>query len=268
MMKYFVLSIFLMFTNICCADVHSRLEQKNARYSNVIIDGVEQAFEISKFCFPHQSWRLLEPLPEHVVCCGLEIKDDILYENDWVCGGPLIHEYRFIFKLTLKSPALISFELTEGQQQTTEITKVITRTGEFTCEVSNTPRDFEEVGRKLDNFDEWIHREKELMMRMDEMPVIFNERWHELQLKYGLTKEIRRIIFRVFFEEVAIISGDFSDAAQGNVELAHDLKKLFCVSFNRDEEVAQKELDEFCSKWGLEKIEISQAPLFGDVIYE
>lgn len=80
--------------------------------------------------------------------------------------------------------------------------------------------------------------------------------------KKVLMLKIKQIIYMVFFQEMGIIGGDFSDMAQGNAELAQDLKELFCVSFNRDDEIAQEKLDEFCQKWELEKIEISEAHTF------
>lgn len=80
--------------------------------------------------------------------------------------------------------------------------------------------------------------------------------------KQFIASEIKRIIYKVFFQEMALIDGDFSDLAQGNTQLAQDLKKLFCVSFNRGDEIAQRSLNEFCDKWDLEKIEISDAPTF------
>lgn len=79
--------------------------------------------------------------------------------------------------------------------------------------------------------------------------------------KQALVSDIKKIIRMVFFDELAIKSGNFSDMAQGNADLALDLKELFCVSFN-DSEIAQKMLDEFCGKWNLEKIKISDAHLF------
>ena len=78
--------------------------------------------------------------------------------------------------------------------------------------------------------------------------------------KQALTLEIINIIFRVFFQEMAIKSGDFTKIAQGDSELAQDLKELFCVSFNQGEIIAQEKLDAFCGKWKLDKIEIRNNP--------
>lgn len=80
--------------------------------------------------------------------------------------------------------------------------------------------------------------------------------------KQVLSSKIKLIMYQVFFQEMGIIGGDFLDMAQGNADLAQDLKELFCVSFNSGDEIAQKALDEFCYKWGLEKIEISEAHTF------
>ena len=72
--------------------------------------------------------------------------------------------------------------------------------------------------------------------------------------KPALNASIKADIYKVFVQEMWIVSKDFSVMAQGNAELENDLKDLY-ASFG-SQEIAQKRLDAFCKKWDLEKIDI------------
>ena len=72
--------------------------------------------------------------------------------------------------------------------------------------------------------------------------------------KAALTAAIKADIYKIFKQEMWVVSKDFTAMAQGNAELEQDLKDLY-ASFG-SEEAAQKKLDAFCSKWHLEKIKI------------
>lgn len=69
-----------------------------------------------------------------------------------------------------------------------------------------------------------------------------------------LTDQIKADIYKVFGQEMWIVSKDFTAMAQGNAELEKDLQDLY-ASFG-SQEAAQKKLDAFCKKWQLEKIKI------------
>lgn len=212
-------------------------------------------FEITKRCLSEQKWRL-KVLPENVILCGLFVTKGIWYQNNVVLGGPVTHDCHFRFKMNQnqREPVTIIFELLNVQNQVEKT---------FTTEVVPTPM----VWDTSDGINEWLRRERELMLPVDEMPQLQpRDPFHKI---YGtqdfridkkvLSSEIKRIIYMVFFQEMGIIGGDFADIAQGNADLTQDLKELFCVSFNSGDEIAQKALDEFCDKWGLEKIKISEA---------
>lgn len=125
---------------------------------------------------------------------------------------------------------------------------------------------------KQENYvQEWIDKERKLGISPFSPTIQPHDPFQKKEIspeivskvdKQTLSSKIKSIVYQVFFQEMAIKSGDFSDIAQGNAELAKDLKELFCVSFNSDNEIAQEKLDEFCHKWGLEKIEISEAHTF------
>lgn len=57
--------------------------------------------------------------------------------------------------------------------------------------------------------------------------------------KSALRIELNNDLYRIFIQEMAFVPGDFIAMAQGNVELAHDLKDLY-ASFHLSREIAQK----------------------------
>lgn len=71
--------------------------------------------------------------------------------------------------------------------------------------------------------------------------------------KSALRITLNNDLFRILIQEMAFMPGDFITMAQGDVELANDLKDLY-ASFHVSREIAQKNLDLFCAKWELEKI--------------
>ena len=91
-------------------DVYSRLHEMNMSHG-VAEHG--KTFEIRRYCFPCEKWELKQPLPENIIFCGLEIKNEIFYQNEWVCGGVPILEYRYTFttKVQLADQVHIAFEL-------------------------------------------------------------------------------------------------------------------------------------------------------------
>lgn len=70
-----------------------------------------------------------------------------------------------------------------------------------------------------------------------------------------LVEQIKADIYKVFIQEMWIVSKDFAAMAQGNAALEQDLKDLYDGSFG-SRETAQKKVDIFCKKWKLEKINI------------
>ncbi|MFA6065937.1 MAG: hypothetical protein WC707_02030 [Candidatus Babeliaceae bacterium] len=81
--------------------------------------------------------------------------------------------------------------------------------------------------------------------------------------KPKLIAEIEHDIYRTFRQEIGLISKDVDSMAQGDVALEKDLKNLYAEFNNPDERQAQKKLDEFCQKWGLEPIKISRITELG-----
>ncbi|CAN5149295.1 hypothetical protein BH09DEP1_BH09DEP1_4720 [soil metagenome] len=242
-MKYSLTILLLIsLANSFYADLNSRLNQKNARYSQLMVES-GKTFEIKKRCAPEQRWQL-QALPESVTLCGLQITEGIWYENDLVCGGSATHDYHYTFKMNQPGPVTVTFELLNAQNQIekTEITRIVN------------------LREYSDYLNEWLRKERDLaipMSEIDKMHVAGPTTFQTID-KQTLCLEIRRILYMVFFQEMAIISGNFSDMAQDNSELAQDLKDLFCVSFNQGDGIVQEKLDEFCRKWDLEKIEISE----------
>lgn len=81
--------------------------------------------------------------------------------------------------------------------------------------------------------------------------------------KEKLTKQIKSIICdeQIYELYVLINSETLHHYSQGNKELGEDIIDLHDSFINRD--VAQVKLDEFCSKWGLENINISEVIRLG-----
>ena len=73
--------------------------------------------------------------------------------------------------------------------------------------------------------------------------------------KQELTDQLKADIYRVFTQEMWIVSKDFNAMAQGNAELEKDLKNLYASFVSKED--AQQKLDAFCKKWDLEKIDIA-----------
>lgn len=76
--------------------------------------------------------------------------------------------------------------------------------------------------------------------------------------KQELTQKIKNLIFEEFVYEIHVIVINPSSYSQGNKELEEDIINLN-DSFSIDWETAQTKLDEFCKKWDLENIKISDA---------
>jgi hypothetical protein len=95
---------------------------------------------------------------------------------------------------------------------------------------------------------------KKLFLSLALLSAISTQAYDWSDFKTALTTAIKADIYKVFGQEMWIVSKDFTAMAQGNAELEKDLQDLY-ASFG-SQEAAQKKLDAFCKKWQLEKIKI------------
>lgn len=77
---------------------------------------------------------------------------------------------------------------------------------------------------------------------------------HASKASTQLIDELKADLYKVFIQEMWIVSKDFSAMAQGNTELEKDLNDLY-ANFG-SQETAQQKLDAFAKKWQIDAIRI------------